>query len=63
MMHAFKFSSFLCMPLPPILAPLPHVFSLVSHPRKAQNISLERINSDGDKLSRFDPGVLVVELG
>ena len=51
------------MPLPPILAPLPHVFNLVSHPRKAQNIFPERIDCDGDKLSRFDPGVLVVELG
>jgi hypothetical protein len=45
--------------------PLPRVFNLnpVSHPRKAQNISLERINPDGDKVSRFDHGALVVESG
>ena len=45
-----------CMPLPRIFGiPLPHVFNLVSHPRKDQNISLERINPDGDGVSRFGP--------
>ena len=31
--------------------PFPHVFNLVSHTRKAQDISLERINPDEDNLT------------
>ena len=59
-----SFPRVFCISLPHIFGiPLSHVFNLVSHPHKDQDISLERINPDGDKVSRFGPRVLVVELG